>query len=387
MTETPVRVLVIDDDEMILSALSKLLARRGYSVETAVRPELALERVRQTAGTAEGFDVVLCDYRMPGMVGSEVLSMVASICPDTARLLITANTDFETVQDAVNRGGIHRVLGKPWKPADLFAAVDEGAKLARLQHENRELDHAVHKQNELLKRMNEHLDHLVSQRTTDLLEGLISALDFRDTETQWHSRRVSLYARRLGEQIGLGGTELIAVSQGSLLHDIGKIGVRDSVLLKPGKLSAEEWEEMKTHVRIGFEILTPIAFLRDASSLVLDHHERFDGTGYPQGTRGQDICIGARIFGVVDTFDAMTSDRPYRKGLSPEQAYAEIRRCSGTQFDPDVAAAFVEAPASVWLDIRHEVSRFADERSSQLKSVAPRERNDDAGPAVGLAVS
>ncbi len=387
MSEVKNKILVIDDDEMILTALSRLLERRDWDVTTANGPEPALAVLETELATGGGFEVVLCDYRMPGMVGSEVLARVAEMFPETARLLITANTDFETVQDAVNRGGVHRVLTKPWKPQELFTTLTEAAKLARLQRDNRELNEAVQRQNDLLRRMNERLDQMVHQRTTDLLEGLISALDYRDTETQWHSRRVSLYARRLGELIGLQEPELTVIEQGALLHDIGKIGVRDSVLLKPGKLTADEWQEMRLHVRIGYGILASIEFLHDAGLVVQQHHERFDGKGYLQALDGDGIVIGARIFAVVDTFDAMTSDRPYRKGLSPEIAYEEIQSCAGSQFDPAIAGTFVAEPASSWLGIRDEVQRFAGERERFLASVKLQESNVDTGPAVGLSES
>jgi putative nucleotidyltransferase with HDIG domain len=207
--------------------------------------------------------------------------------------------------------------------------------------------------------MNGRLEEMVRARTQALLEGLIAALDYRDAETQWHSRRVSLYARRLAEQLGLLEPELTVIEHGALLHDIGKIGVRDRVLLKPGPLTAEEWTEMRRHPELGWALLQRVDYLRPASAIVLEHQEKWDGTGYPRGLSGASIVIGARIFHVVDTLDAITSDRPYRKARPFEDARAEIVRCGGTQFDPRVVDAFLAVPADDWERIRLDVETVA----------------------------
>ena len=362
-------MLVVDDDDVILVALGKLLERQGFEVVTAARPGVAFDLLVAAEREHKPFDVVLSDYRMPEMVGSELLAKVAVAAPDAARLLITANTDFDTVSDAVNRGGVQRVVAKPWKPTELFSAVSEGARLARLQRENRSLQLAVQQQNELLRTTNERLDRLVHERTVNLLDGLISALDFRDTDTQWHSRRVALYARRLAQQLGITEPQLTVVEQGALLHDIGKIGVRDSVLLKPGPLDDAEWVEMKRHAQIGYDLIQPIDFLHGAAMVVLHHHERFDGAGYPQGLRGDQLVIGARIFAVVDTYDAITSDRPYRAGREPAVAIAEVTRCSGSQFDPAVASAFTAVPIVEWVALRTQLDEMAVAHRNELPTL------------------
>lgn len=350
------RVFIIDDDELILIALSRLLEREGYEVVCSTSPHQALSHIAE-GERGEPFDVVISDYSMPEMLGSELLSQVAKISNDIARLLITANTDFDTVRDAVNRGGIHRVVPKPWNPTELFSAVAEGARLASLQRENRHLQEAVQRQNEQLQQLNEHLDGLVVERTTNLLDGLISALDFRDNETQWHSRRVSRYASRLAQEINVTPAQLVTIEQGALLHDIGKIGVSDHVLHKPGKLTEQEWEEMRLHPQLGHDLLKPIDFLKQAAILVLHHHERFDGGGYPRGLRGEEIVLGARIFSLVDAYDALTSDRPYRLAQSSDYAYKEIERCRGSQFEPQIVDAFIGLSPETWLEIRRGVER------------------------------
>src|SRR6185295_10364020 len=191
---------------------------------------------------------------------------------------------------------------------ELRSAVHGAAEHAFLQRENSRMTTELRRRGEELAAINQRLDALVEERTTNLLDGLVSALDTRDSETQWHSRRVGRYARRLAEEMGIGGRELDDIERGATLHDIGKIGVRDAVLLKPGPLDEREWVEMRRHPALGYEILRGIGFLERASLIPLHHQERWDGTGYPQALRGNDICVGARIFAVVDTYDAITSD-------------------------------------------------------------------------------
>jgi HD-GYP domain-containing protein (c-di-GMP phosphodiesterase class II) len=170
---------------------------------------------------------------------------------------------------------------------------------------------------------------------------------------------VSLYARRLAQQLGVQEPELTIIEHGALLHDIGKIGVRDGVLLKPGPLTPQEWTEMRRHPELGWALLQRVDYLRPASAIVLQHQEKWDGTGYPRGLKGEQIVLGARVFHVVDTMDAITSDRPYRKARGFEEASAEIVRCAGTQFDPRIVDAFLAVPEDDWERIRLDVETVA----------------------------
>jgi len=198
------------------------------------------------------------------------------------------------------------------------------------------------------------------------LEALVSALDFREHETQFHSKRVASYAVRLARELGVKDEELKYIYWGGLLHDIGKIGVSDSILLKPGALTDEEWEEMRRHPEIGYRIIENIDFLGPAKDIVLYHHERWDGKGYPLGLSGENIPFYARIFSVIDALDAITTDRPYRKAQSFTKALQEIKRCSGTQFDPEVVKAFLRIPISEWKKIKQDVLEVRGELSRQL---------------------
>ena len=350
----PGRVLVVDDDALILRALQRVLEAQGFAVSGRSHPADALEDLR-----AQPANLIISDYMMPGMNGVEFLTEARRVCPDAPRLLLTAANDFRVAAEAVNSGEVYRLLSKPWNHAELVSTVRQAYEVGELRRQHARLTARVHEQNVELQRINRDLEGLVQERTRDLLDGMINALDYRDMETQWHSRRVSLYARRLAEAMGLSLEECNEVEMGALLHDIGKIGVRDSVLLKPGPLNQEEWEEMREHPAIGFRLLRSIDYLAGASQIVLQHQERWDGKGYPRGLAGKDIVIGARIFSVVDTLDAIRSDRPYRAGRSFPVALEEIRRCSGTQFDPDVVEAFASVPESGWEEIREQVERMA----------------------------
>ena len=198
---------------------------------------------------------------------------------------------------------------------------------------------------------------------------VITALDFRDNETQGHSYRVVEYARSVAERMGVTGSAMTWIRRGAILHDVGKIGVSDAVLHKPGKLSTEEWNEMRKHPEMGYRMLRHIPFLEPALDIVLRHQERWDGTGYPHKLRGEEIPLGARIFAVVDTFDAMTSDRPYRRALTIQDARQEVRRCAGTQFDPRCAEAFLSINDTEWHRIREQAHEHALDIDEQVKRV------------------
>ena len=350
----PERVLVVDDDDLILKALARILESSGFEARCYVSPEEALAHMEADAPV-----VVISDYMMPSMDGITFLKHARVRYPSAVRILCTAAEDFRVALQAVNSGEVFRIVSKPWHQQELISTVAQAAEAGRLHRENDRLTAEVQRQNGQLREINLRLEEMVRARTQALLEGLIAALDYRDAETQWHSRRVSLYARRLAQQLGIPEPELTIVEHGALLHDIGKIGVRDRVLLKPGPLTTDEWTEMKRHPELGWALLQRVDYLRPASSIVMQHQEKWDGSGYPTGLKGDAIVIGARIFHVVDTLDAMTSDRPYRKARPFADAREEIRRCAGTQFDPSVVDAFLAVPPEDWERIRLDVETVA----------------------------
>jgi response regulator RpfG family c-di-GMP phosphodiesterase len=344
-------VLYVDDEPSLCRAFARLFREDDrLAVSTAGSPEEAL---RLLGGRS--FGVIVSDLRMPGMSGLELLAKARRRAPDMRRLLVSGYADFEAALDAINEVGIDRLLTKPWQNEDVRAAVQAAAGVVRLERENVRVTEELRRRTEELERINQHLDALVEERTSNLLDGLVSALDLRDSETQWHSRRVGRYARRLAREVGIEGRELDDIERGATLHDIGKIGVRDAVLLKPGPLDEKEWAEMRRHPALGHEILSGIGFLERARLIPLHHQERFDGKGYPQGLAGAEICVGARIFAIVDTYDAITSDRPYRKCRTYEVARQEIEKFSGTQFDPEIVSAWLRISQAEWDAIREQL--------------------------------
>ena len=378
----PDRVLIVDDDELILRALARILEAAGFTTRCYLTPDEALAAIE-----GDGPVVIISDYMMPEMDGITFLKQARLRAPGAVRILCTAAEDFNVALQAVNSGEVYRIISKPWHQQELLATVTQAAEAARLRRENERLTAEVQRQNGQLREINLRLEEIVRARTQALLEGLIAALDYRDAETQWHSRRVSLYARRLGQQLGIHEPDLTTIEHGALLHDIGKIGIRDGVLLKPGPLDADEWVEMKKHPELGWALLQRVDYLRPASSIVMQHQEKWDGTGYPAGLKSDGIVIGARVFHVVDTLDAITSDRPYRKARPFADARAEVVRCRGTQFDPRVVDAFLAVPGEEWERIRLDVETVAV-LSADLAERPPIPEHDDRAlePATRLAV-
>jgi putative nucleotidyltransferase with HDIG domain len=236
------------------------------------------------------------------------------------------------------------------------------ANVEELNKRNRELQTA---NGEILSMANE-----LRETYDGTLEALVSALDARDRETKGHSLRVAKYMMEIAFHMGIkpGTDEWVDMQRGGLLHDIGKIGVSDTILHKPGPLTEDEWVDMRRHPKIGHDMIKDIHFLSGAASIVMAHHERFDGKGYPRGLAADEIPMGARIFVLADTFDAMTSDRPYRRALSPDAAREEIIRCSGTQFDPRCVQAFLTA----WERVQEIRWSDRDEETEHHAAAAPR---------------
>lgn len=330
----PARILIVDDDESVRDVISVLLREEGYHCDTASGAEMALDMAER-----EDTPLVISDMKMPGKDGLWLLEAFRDKHPDTSIIMLTGYGDTESAVDCLRRGAVDYLL-KPPKLTDLIRSIERALAKRRIELAR--------------KKYQKKLERKVRDRTTELrkalkdisvtyentLMALVSALDAREHETSDHSVRVVEYTVAIATQLGIKGAELEEIGRGALLHDIGKIGVPDAVLLKPGALTPDEWVEMRKHPDIGFNMIQPIPFLSVPASIVLSHQERFDGRGYPRNLKAHEIHIGARIFAVADTLDAMTSDRPYRRGTTFANAVAEITRCSGSQFDPEVVKAF-----------------------------------------------
>jgi putative two-component system response regulator len=324
-------LLVIDDEPDVLRSIHDLL-RAQYRVLVTTQPHVGLEMARQ-----QPVHIVLADQRMPGMTGVEILSCIRAEHAETVRLLFTGYADIQAVIDAINSGQVYRYISKPWDPEDLQAILRQAAEHHDRLSRCKQLGHELRAANEDLQMA--YADRMQAYDTT--LEGWSRALELRDQETDGHSRRVSEMAVRLAQAMGMEEAQLLQVRRGALLHDIGKVAIPDSILVKPGPLTDAEWDIMKRHASYGYELLAPIAFLQEALDIPYCHHEKWDGTGYPRGLKGEEIPLAARIFAVIDVWDALCSDRPYRKAWPEHEARAYLHSLSGVHFDPRVVDTFL----------------------------------------------
>jgi response regulator RpfG family c-di-GMP phosphodiesterase len=341
----PARLLVADDDVAVRSVLAEFLSA-DYECDAVGSAEEALGLLK----TGE-FQLVVSDIKMEGMSGLELIPRVRELSPDTLVIVVSGSQDIESAVEALRAGAFDYIV-KPFDLDHLRFAVGRALEHQRLLAAKRGYE--------------SYLERMVAQRTAELdgalrscedayrttLKALVAALEARDSETHGHSERVVNFSLRLGRELALDSEQTRSLEFGSLLHDIGKIGVPDAILRKPARLDEEEWVRMREHPLHGQKILRGIEFLEGAARVVAQHHERWDGTGYPLGLSGAQIDLNARIFAVADAFDAITSDRVYRAGRSYDEALAELEAHAGRQFDPHVVEAFRRVPCEEWEEIR-----------------------------------
>ena len=346
----PARVLVVDDETPVRTMVAAALERQGYTVELAGGGREALEALELNT-----FNLVLTDIVMQDVNGIALLERIHALQPNLPVVMVTAVHDISVAIDSMRRGAYDYLL-KPFEREQLLSTVQRALNhrqaLEETQNYHQNLEEMVRARTEMLRHAMEDLEH--SYDVT--LEALGDALDLKDSETEGHSKRVTAYAIALARAMGIPPDEIKIIARGAFLHDIGKMAIPDDILRKPGKLTPEEENLMREHCSRGYHMLRKIPFLAGAAEIVFCHQEYFDGNGYPNGLRGREIPIGARIFAVADTLDAITSDRPYRKARGFDAAREEILRCSGTQFDPSVVEVFLKIPNELWQELRSEIS-------------------------------
>jgi response regulator RpfG family c-di-GMP phosphodiesterase len=337
-----IRVLAVDDERAACKLLAIMLQPPAFSCSTAASGEEALAALQR-----EHFDAVISDLQMPGINGLELLAQTRRTYPHLAFLVTTGVDDVEVGVQAM-RSGADDYLVKPLLESAVIASLESALYKRHLEQQ--------------IENYRQHLEEMVTDRTfqlrqalqqlergyEDTLQALGAAIDLRDNDTAGHSQRVCRYSLEIARAMGWTEDKLGSLAKGAHLHDIGKLGIPDGILLKPGPLTAEERRFMQRHVQIGFDLVADIAFLADAAELVLTHHERYDGSGYPRGLKRDEILPSARIFAVADSFDAITSDRPYRRASTFAAGRQVIRECSGIQFDPGVVSAFLNIPEETW---------------------------------------
>ncbi len=344
------RILIVDDEEPIRDLVAAMLKSANYVCTATESGKEALSLL----SSGEEFELMLSDLMMPGMDGIALLEAAKERFPDMPVIMVTAVTDVSVALGAI-RNGAYDYLLKPFERDQLLATVRRAMENRRLKMENREYQ--------------TNLEALVTDRTAQLrqaittleksyditLEALGNALDLKDAETEGHSKRVTAYTIAIARAMGLSGDQIRIIARGAFLHDIGKMAIPDQILKKPGKLDPEETAIMREHCYRGYQIVRRIPFLSEAAEIVYAHQEKYDGTGYPRGLKGDEIPLGARIFSIADTLDAMTSDRPYRARLPLSVARDEIVAWSGRQFDPEMVKVFVSMPENIWGDLRKDI--------------------------------
>lgn len=317
-------ILIVDDEYSGRETLQSVLEGEGYNLIMAENGHQAIEKAK-----AFQPDVILLDVMMPGMTGFEVCERIRSDSQvaEIPIIILTALDDRESLLTGL-KAGADDFISKPFDRFELRARLIGITRLNRY--------HKLMEEREKLQKAHQRLLEAYSAT----IEGWSHAMDLRDQETEGHSQRVTELTLKLAQTFGIEGDELVNIRHGALLHDMGKLGIPDSILQKPAKLTDEEWVKMRTHPQLAYNMLYPVEYLRPALDIPFCHHEKWDGSGYPRGLKGDQIPLSARIFAIVDVWDAVTSDRPYRPAWSREQALNYIREQSGTHFDPQIVEQF-----------------------------------------------
>ena len=324
--ERKYRIIGVDDESGILDSLTVLFDNSEYEFEGVLDPVEAIERVKM-----EHFDLMLLDFIMTPLHGDEVVEEIRKFNKELYILLLTGHKDMAPPLETIKRLDIQGYCEKSDKFDQLLLLVESGIKSVKQMDEIKRINEELSESNERLERA-----------YLDMVQTLRYTVEAKDTYTRGHSDRVSEYSVLIGEKLGLPEDQIKTLRIGGLFHDIGKIGIPDSILLKPDKLSDDEYSQIKNHPSIGAHILGSAEIFKDIIPIVKHHHERYDGNGYPSRLKGEEIPYIARIAAVADTFDAMTSRRSYRGPIDIEHVKEEIKRCEGTQFDPQIAEVFLD---------------------------------------------
>lgn len=345
------RALVVHGQPEALGELVEILSGPQLLVETARSATEALHKV-----SAQDYAVIITDHKPPELNGVDLLERTIAFCPDAMRIVMASDPDAMAAVEVKPAGTLFRFFAKPWERRQLTGIVAEGLKLHRLEREQRELIKKLGLEYQKLQKREKLLDVVVRERTKELEEsytklkaanrqallGLAEAIEAKDAYTKGHCGRVAAYAMALAREGAYPDAEMESLEFASFLHDIGKIGVRDSVLLKPGPLDEEEWVHMRRHPVKGYEIASQIEMLHPTMPAIRNHHERWDGKGYPDNLRGEAIPLSARVVAIADAYDAMATDRPYKKALPLEDCEMLLRKNAGVMFDPRLVDVFVK---------------------------------------------
>ena len=364
-----IRLLFVDDDAAIRRVFGRLFTGPDYQVDLAESGVQGLQLIEDN-----DYDAIISDFRMPRMDGGEFLARACDRRPDSTRILVTAESDFDVAVRAVNRGEVFRMIRKPWDDDALHFAVRLGVEMKRMRRERDDMLRRLSQKSESLSQinheltaLNQQLEERVKERSQVIVDSLVSALSLRDLNASIHARRIAAIARRLAQQMALGSRQIEEVEQGALLHDVGRLAVRDELYFKRGPFTDAEWQELHRHPLAGDTMLRPIEFLEEARRIVLHHRERWDGSGYPAGLARDSIALGARIFAVAEVVEAALCDPAGGAGISGVMAaLEELERGADVWFDPAVVDAFTSIPAWDW----QAVTELSSHEREPLRHVA-----------------
>lgn len=341
--QPPAKILIISDEAVTRQKLHALLQEAGHQVDAAKDPQAA-----QILLGPNRYDVVITDIIISSPAGAELLKLQNKIAPHIPFVLITSTLNRDEAAKATRAGVAVDYLIKPVSDPDLLRAVTRAIGVKQMLDKNSRLSAEAqrnyHQLEQLVQKQNAELATAYYEVTCAhqfTLDALVAMLDTREKSAGLYSLRIREFALLIADELDLPDDELEDIACGARLHDIGKVAIPDAILLKPGKLTEEEWAVVRTHPQVGYDILRSSKQLESVAEIVLSHHERYDGNGYPRRLKGNDICMGARIFAVVDAYASMRSNRAYRKPLPSKLAVEEIKRCSGTQFHPEIVDAFI----------------------------------------------
>jgi putative nucleotidyltransferase with HDIG domain len=353
-------ILIVDDEVPVMNSVRRLFRQENYDIHTAINGLEGLKLIRETQ---KPFSLIISDQQMPEMTGIEFLSEARKLIPDAMRILLTGNSDMDVVIAAVNNSGIHRYMTKPWNDDDLLLQVRQMLGQYELILENRRLLALTRRQSKALLSLNKNLEERVREKTREIaigadalkdsflkleeafksaIEAISTIVEVKDNYTYGHQKSVANIACGISEEMRLTEGQQCAVRMSAIVHDIGKIAIPAEILSKPGRLSEMEMGLIRTHSEIGSRILEKIAFPYPVAQIVLQHHERMNGTGYPCGISGDEILLEARILSVADVVDAIASHRPYRPALGLKEAVKELTKNNGTLYDSAVVNACIK---------------------------------------------
>jgi len=371
------KILFVDDNVNLLESIKRSFHGR-FNIFTAASGNDGLDLLDR-----EGpFTLVVSDYKMPAMNGVEFLEKIHEKYPDTIRMMLTGEADIYAVIDVINKSTIFRFINKPCPVSILGEILEKGLEQYRLvnmeKRKNEEIDTAYKQLLQYAKALNETVSNLKNKNRElnnayyDTINRLVVASEYKDEDTHDHIVRMSRYSALLAEKAGFSGEFVENILFASPMHDIGKIGIPDTILMKPGKLADDEFNNMKKHTIIGSKILenSKAEILKLAASIALTHHEKWNGKGYPYGTSGEEIPVAGRIAAIADTFDALTSKRPYKEAYPVEVAYDIIIKEKGRQFDPDITDIFIDN-FNDFITIKEEISAAGPDSGN----FAPSERD------------